>query len=197
MTAPAVTTLLSLPTGSRPVCKPDSPGHSLNRHFPSGSAPRGSAGTVLDVALPAAFEGFYALHHRQYLAYALAHLDRHTAEATVREAFGLLATNWPHAVSRLSPAAYGWRQLVDSVHALTPPLPIPVDSPEQYDAIVLHHIVGCELEEIAATTGQEPSKIRYLLRSWKHSAAQAPRTASTHLLAHVNRRAPATPPADE
>ena len=74
---------------------------------------------------------------------------------------------------RLRPAAFGWRQLVASVHARTPPLPIPVETPEQYDAIVLHHIVGCELEEIAATTGQEFSKIRYLLRSWKHSATQA------------------------
>ncbi|MBT2394260.1 hypothetical protein J7E87_33870 [Streptomyces sp. ISL-1] len=49
-----------------------------------------------------------------------------------------------------------------------------METPEQYDAIVLHHIVGCELEEIAATTGQEPSKIGYLRHSWKHSAAQAP-----------------------
>ncbi|WP_327328674.1 hypothetical protein OG735_41120 (plasmid) [Streptomyces sp. NBC_01210] len=126
------------------------------------------------MALPPAFEGFYTLHHHHYLAYALAHLDRRTAEIAVRETFGILATHWPHAVSRRSPAAYGWRQLVDSVHARTPPLPIPVETPEQYHAIVLHHIVGCELEEIAATTGHELSKIRYLLRSWKHSAAQAP-----------------------
>ena len=174
MTAPALPPPHTLPTGSCPVPKPDAPGHRLRRHLPSGSAPRGSAGTVLDVALPAAFEGFYALHHRLYLAYALAHLDRHTAEAAVREAFGHLATHWPHVVSRHSPAAYGWRQLVDSVHARTRPLPIPVDSSEQYDAIVLHHIVGCELEEIAATTGHEPSKIQYLLRSWQHPAAPAP-----------------------
>jgi hypothetical protein len=174
MMAPAVTTLHILPTGSCPVRKTDSPGHSLRQPLPSGSAPRGSAGTVLDVALPAAFEGFYALHHRHYLAYALAHLDRHTAQGAVREVFGILATHWPHVVSRHSPASYAWQQLTASVHARTPPLPIPVETPEQYDAVVLHHIVGCELEEIAATTGQEPSKIRYLLRSWKHSAAQAP-----------------------
>ncbi|MFD9223459.1 hypothetical protein ACFWDI_26430 [Streptomyces sp. NPDC060064] len=134
------------------------------------------------MALPPAFEGFYALHHDHYLAYALAHLDRHTAETTVREAFGILATHWPHAVSRHSPAAYGWRQLVDSVHARTPPLPIPAETPEQYHAIVLHHIAGYELQDIAATTGHVLSKIQYLLRSWKPDAPPARPPAARRLL---------------
>ncbi|MEU7644794.1 hypothetical protein [Streptomyces huasconensis] len=113
--------------------------------------------------LPPAFEAFYTLHHDIYLTYARAHLPAEAAERAVREAFAVLAAHWPYIVSRFSPAAYAWDQLVACTRSRTRPL-VAVPSQAQYDVVVLGRILGYPEETIAAVLGYELCTVRYLLR---------------------------------
>ncbi len=134
--------------------------------------PDARAATPLALTLPPAFQAFYTLHHARYLAYAQAHLHTSEAEAAVRETFGNLATHWPYIVSQPNPAAHSWQRLTDHVHSRSPRLPIPARSPLHYDALILQ-MLGYSVKDTADATGQDPSKIRYLVLSPDIHAASA------------------------
>ncbi|MFE7131238.1 hypothetical protein ACFVIM_10295 [Streptomyces sp. NPDC057638] len=125
------------------------------------------------VDLPADFEAFYALHQPLYLAYAHAHLAPRQADHAVRRAFGHLLTQWSATLLDPNPAARCWQIFTARLPA--PPLPLDprAHTPLQYQAVVLHHIAHCPLPAVAETTGEEPSKIRYLLRTWTNRPASA------------------------
>ena len=134
------------------------------RHRPYTTHPPNTrALTPPALALPPAFQAFYALHHARYLAYAQAHLDASEAEVAVRDAFGNLVTHWPSIVSQPNPTAHAWQQLADRVHSQSTRLPIPARSPLHYDALILHQMLGYSVKDTADATGQDPSKIRYLV----------------------------------
>ncbi|MFF7845269.1 hypothetical protein ACFZC6_41995 [Streptomyces ossamyceticus] len=118
------------------------------------------------VALPPAFLAFHALHHPHYLAYADAHLESEDARAAVREAFGDVVTHWSAIVSHPNPTARAWEHFTRSIDARTRPLPLNTNRTLEYQAVVLHLVAGCSIPVTADTTGQHPSKIRHLLRTW-------------------------------
>lgn len=132
------------------------------------TVPTGTARAVgaMDVALPATFEAFYALHHDRYLAYARAHMNSTAAAAALREAFGELATHWSHILRRPNPTAEAWEKLVRRVGRRAPTLAAGTSSYIQYQVVVLHHLAGCSVNAVADTTGLEPCRVRYLLRTW-------------------------------
>ncbi|MFC8914880.1 hypothetical protein ACFT5C_03830 [Streptomyces sp. NPDC057116] len=128
--------------------------------------PQPPAGRVPALDLPPAFEAFYRLHHAPYLAYAEAHLDNDLATIAVRGAFGDLATHWSHILSRINPTAEAWDHFTRWLGSRTRPLPLDAGFGLQYQAVVLYHIAGYPITATAEATGQDPSKIRYLLRCW-------------------------------
>ncbi|GGT64424.1 hypothetical protein [Streptomyces purpureus] len=151
---------------------------SLTHTLPTPPLPLASpsTGQAPALRLPPAFEAFYGLHHARYLAYARAHLDAPAAATAVREAFGDLVTHWSDIVSRLNPTAEAWDHFTRWLNARTRPLPLHADVGLQYQAVVLHHIAGCSITATADATGQDPSKIRYLLGSWTKPTAVTSRT---------------------
>ena len=136
----------------------------LTQASPPSSQP--AAGTPA-LTLPPAFEAFYATHLRCYQAYAHAHLTHtDTAEAVVRTAFGDLLAHWSAIVAALNPTAEAWNRYSAHIRRHARSLPLRTDSRLQYQAVVLHHTVGCSIDDTAATTGADPSKIRHLLQTW-------------------------------
>nr|WP_260860004.1 hypothetical protein [Streptomyces cupreus] len=122
--------------------------------------------------MPPAFLAFHALHHPHYLAYAGAHLQPEDAHAAVREAFGHVVAHWSAIVSHPNPTARAWEHFTRCIDARTPPLPLNTNRTLEYQAVVLHLIAGCSIPVTADTTGQHPSKIRYLLHAWNNRKAR-------------------------
>ncbi|MEU6678788.1 hypothetical protein [Streptomyces sp. NPDC046853] len=127
-----------------------------------------AAGAV-PLTLPLAFEAFRDLHYDCYLGYARLHLPGDDAAEAVARTLGHLVIHWPYVISRRSPAAYAWDRLVDHTRSRHHPLDLNTDSTTQYDAVVLHHGLGCSVPTVAATTGLHPAKAAYLLRVWQPS----------------------------
>ncbi|MEV6048398.1 hypothetical protein [Streptomyces xanthochromogenes] len=117
--------------------------------------------------LPLALEAFCTLHRPRYRAYIRAHINHPAAaEAVLREALGHLVTHWSAILGEPNPAAHAWHHLTDHIHTRTPRLPLPIRTRPEYDVLVLYQVThGC-LPAIAETTGQDISKIRYILSSW-------------------------------
>lgn len=111
-----------------------------------------------------AFEAFYTLHHTPYLDYARAHLPLAEATTFINLVFGTLISRWDTLVGSLNPTAQAWDHLSCQVRQSTPLLPIPSDCPLHYDVRVLTTL-GYTATAIAAITGRDPSKIRYLSRT--------------------------------
>ncbi|MDX3854009.1 hypothetical protein [Streptomyces sp. AK02-01A] len=134
---------------------------------PSRRRPRAATGgdfaVPMDLALPATFVAFYALHHDRYLAYAQAHMHPAAAKTTLRETFGELATHWSDILCRPNPAAHAWDRLVRRIRPRVGT--IDTSSSLQYQVIILHR-AGCSVTGIADSTGQDPNTIRYLLHVW-------------------------------
>ncbi|MFI6055969.1 hypothetical protein ACIBCO_38590 [Streptomyces violascens] len=123
--------------------------------------------STLALTLPPAFEAFYATHVRCYQAYAHAHFThRDTADAVVRAAFGDLLAHWSALVATLNPSAEAWNRYSAHICRHAPSLPLRTEARLQYQAVVLHHIAGCSIDATAATTGEDPSKIRHMLNTW-------------------------------
>ncbi|WP_329403048.1 hypothetical protein [Streptomyces melanogenes] len=133
---------------------------------PGLPSPLPAAGTPV-LTLPPAFEAFYATHVRCYQAYARAHFARpDTADAVLRTAFGDILAHWSAIVAALNPTAEAWGCYSTHIRRHAHSLPLRTDARLQYQAIVLHHIVGCSVADAAATTGEDPSKIRHVLQTW-------------------------------
>ncbi|GGP93297.1 hypothetical protein [Streptomyces melanogenes] len=136
---------------------------------PSLPSPRPAASTPV-LTLPPAFEAFYATHVCCYQAYARAHFAHPgTADAVVRTAFGDLLAHWSAIVAASNPTAEAWARYSAHIRRHAPSLPLRSDARLQYQAVVLHHIVGCSVGDAAATTGEDPSKIRHMLQTWRVS----------------------------
>ncbi|MFG2651204.1 hypothetical protein [Streptomyces sp. NPDC048436] len=118
-------------------------------------------------ALPTAFEGFRTLYEPCYLGYAQLHLPAQDACAAVAHTWGHLLTHWPRVVSSPSPTAYAWQQLASFTASRISPLSLAADSPDQYDAVLLHHALGYPLKIVAAATGLHPATVAYLTASWQ------------------------------
>ncbi|WCD90550.1 hypothetical protein KPP03845_106978 [Streptomyces xanthophaeus] len=116
------------------------------------------------VALPPAFEAFYALHQARYLTYARAQLPPGPAVEAVRTAFGALVIGWSAVVGSPNPTARAWDFLSYEVRRRDLRRSArPADA-----SCVLHEDVrvlaalGFTPETSADITGRDPSKIRYL-----------------------------------
>lgn len=148
---------------------------SAHEHHTKGGALRGAArvtpaaecGDPIAPALPPAFDAFRTLHGSCYLGYAQLHLPTPDACEAVALTWGLLLTHWPQVVSRPSPAAYGWHQLVHFTGSRSRPLGLATSSAEQYDAVLLHHALGYSLESVSAATGLHRATVAYLTSSWR------------------------------
>ncbi|MGG7568741.1 hypothetical protein [Streptomyces sirii] len=116
------------------------------------------------LALPPAFEAFYALHYTPYLDYARAHLTLAEATACINTVFGTLISRWDTLVGSSNPTAEAWDYLSRQVRQSTPLLPMSSDRTLHHDVRVLTTL-GYTAADIAAITGRDPSKIRYLSRS--------------------------------
>ena len=129
------------------------------------------------VALPPAFEAFYALHCARYLGYALAHAGEPAASRMVGEAMGEVAIRWADIVRRPNPAACAWLPVRTRIRPRSRcPGPAPEGAawgnpdgsglrqpPLEYDAFVLHEVLGYSVAEAAEVMGEEASRVRYAL----------------------------------
>ncbi|WP_275465988.1 sigma factor-like helix-turn-helix DNA-binding protein [Streptomyces noursei] len=129
------------------------------------------------VTLPPAFEALYALHGARYLGYALAHVAEPAAARVLGEAMGEVAIRWADIVRRPNPAACAWTVVSARIRArsggtgldpadLTPGLfeRVGLCHPAlEYDAFVLHDVLGYSVEETAEAMGAEVSRVRYAL----------------------------------
>ncbi|GAA1733735.1 hypothetical protein GCM10009680_87520 [Streptomyces yatensis] len=130
--------------------------------------------------MPPAFQAFHHLHYERYLEYAQAHLPESTATRAVREAFGYLATHWPYIVSRLNPTSCAWSWFTTRIRIVSRPVLTAV-CPRQYDAVLLHCVLGHPIKEAAALMGEHPSKLRYLTSRYQGpQSARAPRRPPLH-----------------
>ncbi|MEU4970023.1 hypothetical protein [Streptomyces smyrnaeus] len=98
------------------------------------------------ITLPPAFEAFCLLHHDTYQRYA--HL--HGAPEAVPRAFGDLATQWQTLLTRRDLTAHAWQTFARYIPRPVPPI---AACPGPYDALVLHHQLGCTPAGIAETLG--------------------------------------------
>ncbi|ANZ20365.1 hypothetical protein SNOUR_35685 [Streptomyces noursei ATCC 11455] len=129
------------------------------------------------VTLPPAFEAFYALHCGRYLDYALAHAAEPAASRILGEAMGEVAIRWADIVRRPNPAACAWTLVSTRIrqrgggpdptleegalrHRAQPALRHHV---LEYDAFVLHEVLGYSVEDAAEAMGEEVSRVRYAL----------------------------------
>lgn len=115
------------------------------------------------LALPPAFEAFYALHY-PYLDYARAHLTLPEATTCINTVFGTLISRWDTLVGSSNPIAEAWDHLSCHVRQRTPHSPVSRDRTLHHDVRILTHL-GYAATAIAAITGRDPSKIRYLSRT--------------------------------
>ncbi|WP_217198491.1 hypothetical protein [Streptomyces buecherae] len=128
------------------------------------------------------FEGFRSLYAGPYLAYARVHLGPRRGPDAVERAFGALVRHWLRIVGSSNPAVAAWEQLVAHTGSRVRPLPLAARSPLEYDAIVLHHLLGYSVARTADITGHHPSKIGYLARTRPPTAARPARPAAKPLL---------------
>ncbi|MFF7415772.1 hypothetical protein [Streptomyces lydicus] len=124
------------------------------------------------LALPPAFEAFYALHYPSYFDYARVHLTPAEATTCINTVFGTLISRWDTLVGSLNPTAEAWDHLSCQVRERTPYSPISRDRTLHYDVRILTGL-GYAATVIAAITGRDASKIRYLSRT---SATSPPST---------------------
>ncbi|MFB7636309.1 hypothetical protein ACFC0M_35960 [Streptomyces sp. NPDC056149] len=138
------------------------------------------------VALPPAFEAFYALHCARYLGYALAHAGEPAASRMVGEAMGEVAIRWADIVRRPNPATCAWLLVRTRIRQRSRfPGPAPegaaLRDPDgsglrqpalEYDAFVLHEVLGYSAAEAAEVMGEEVSRVRYVLAAG-HGRARA------------------------
>lgn len=128
-----------------------------------------------DLILPPDFQAFCELHRRDYLGYAGVHLGGEGGLAAVRGVLGELAIHWPYVLSRPNPTAHAWRTLTarTRVHRAVPGravTPCPVARflgplpPAQHDAVVLHCVLDRPPEAAALSMGEDPGRIRSLVR---------------------------------
>ncbi|MFE0764167.1 hypothetical protein [Streptomyces smyrnaeus] len=108
------------------------------------------------ITLPPAFEAFCLLHHSTYQRYARLH---GTPEAVSR-AFGDLATQWQTLLTRRDLTAHAWQTFTRYIPR---PALRTAACPGQYDALVLHHQLGCTPAHIAETLGADLPTIRWWL----------------------------------
>lgn len=144
--------------------------------------PRASAlpleSTSLAPSLPPAFEAFCTLNRDSYLDYARAHLPYQSARRLVCSVLGELAVRWTDIVSNPNPPARAWTLLRTRVHTIAPTVGVlETCSAYQYDALVLHCLLGYSSTAAATAMGTDPSKVRYLVLS----ATPARRQAIRHL----------------
>ncbi|MDX3229235.1 sigma-70 region 4 domain-containing protein [Streptomyces sp. ME19-01-6] len=125
------------------------------------------------VTLPLAFQAFHHLHYERYLEYARAHLPETKAIRAVREAFGCLATHWPYIVSRLNPTSCAWSWFTTRIRIGSCPVVTAV-CPSQYDAVLLHYVLGHPIKEAAALMGEHPSRVRYLTSRYQGPSRPRP-----------------------
>ncbi|MGD3106144.1 hypothetical protein [Streptomyces sp. YGL11-2] len=155
-----------------PVAAASSPGPLVARAAP---------GPV--IALPPAFEAFYALHFERYLGYTLAHVGEPAATRVLGEAVGEVVIRWADLVRRSNPAADAWTLFrtrirtrgstrlrngrlteLNGRHAAL-----------GYDVFVLHEVLGYPVEEVAEVMGEEVSRVRCVLAAGRRVAASAGR----------------------
>jgi hypothetical protein len=142
----------------------------------TSSPPREPAS--LAPALPPAFEAFCALNRDSYLDYARAHLPPKQAHRLVCSVLGELAVGWLDIVGNPNPSARAWKQLRTRVQSTAPaPAVLEACPAQQYDALVLHCLIGYSSAAAAAVMGLDASKVRYLVLS----ATAARRQAVRHL----------------
>ncbi|MER6916081.1 hypothetical protein ABT354_30795 [Streptomyces sp. NPDC000594] len=143
-----------------PHCQPPRPGNPPREEtMQTNPCPPGPP-------VPADFQAFYALHQPRYLAYARAHLQPHDADPIVRATFTRALVRWAAILLDAAPATVCWRMLTARIDTHPLLLSPRAQSPLQYQAVVLHHIVGSPLSVIAETTGEDLHTIRYMLSSW-------------------------------
>ncbi|MFE7077808.1 hypothetical protein ACFU96_47825 [Streptomyces sp. NPDC057620] len=142
--------------------------------------------TSLAPSLPPAFEAFCTLNRDSYLDYASAHLPYQTARRLVCGILGELAIRWTDIVSNPNPPARAWTVLRTRVQDIAPTAGVlETCSAYQYDALVLHCLLGYSSTAAATAMGTDPSKVRYLVLSATPARRQAirhlkPRPATAH-----------------
>ncbi|MFJ9576177.1 hypothetical protein ACIRQF_07265 [Streptomyces sp. NPDC101191] len=152
---------MTQPRAPRPAGPRTPPPAARPRTRPTGR--RATGALPVELLLPPALDAFYTLHRSVYDAYARAHLDPPTAEATVRTTFGILAADWSYLLGEPNPTALAWDELVTRTGSRRHPLPgIPAKHPLRYDALVLTNL-GHSPDAIAEATGRLPSTIRYFI----------------------------------
>lgn len=109
-------------------------------------------------SLAMAFSGFYDLQRPGYLAYAAARLSSGEAEVAVACAFGLVAADWPTAMTRASPAAYAWSLHTAYLATRTGSCPS-----REEDAVLLYESLGFSVAEIATLTGADSAAVSAML----------------------------------
>ncbi|MFF2807310.1 hypothetical protein ACFVT2_09020 [Streptomyces sp. NPDC058000] len=136
------------------------------------------------VALPPAFEAFYALHCECYLGYALAHVTESAASRVLGEAMGEVVIRWADIVRRPNPAACAWALVSTRIRqrsggpgrdveglALRHLEHTALRHPAlEYDAFVLHDVLGHSVEDAAEAMGEEVSRVRYALAAGRSRA---------------------------
>ncbi|MCK7625240.1 sigma-70 region 4 domain-containing protein [Streptomyces sp. RS10V-4] len=135
------------------------------------------------ITLPPAFEAFCALYCERYFGYALAHLPEPDASRVLGEAMGEVAVHWADLVRRPNPAACAWALVSARIRQRGGgPRPGAGDlaarrRPEalrqpalEYDAFVLHDVLGHSVAETAEVMGEEASRVRYALAAGRHRA---------------------------
>ncbi|GGU60861.1 hypothetical protein GCM10010211_27150 [Streptomyces albospinus] len=169
--------MAAVPTRSLlPVATADRPGPLAGRAAP---------GPV--IALPPAFEAFYALHFERYLGYTLAHVDEPAASRALGEAVGEVVIRWADIVRRPNPAAYAWTLFrtrirtrgTTRVRSSRPAGPNSRHTSLGYDVFVLHEVLGYTVEEAAEVMGEEVSRVRCVLAAGRRVAASAGRALPT------------------
>ncbi|TDC70141.1 hypothetical protein [Streptomyces hainanensis] len=114
--------------------------------------------TVFPLPLPPDYEAFLALHRERYLAYARHHRPHPDADRDVAAVLEQLLRGWRGVLSHPNPASLAWRLLTARIHRQAGEQP-----PAQYDAHVLHRVLGYPVTAVAAAMGQTPATVRYLL----------------------------------
>jgi hypothetical protein len=108
------------------------------------------------IVLPPAFEAFCLLHHDTYRRYA----HFHGCPGAVARAFGDLATQWQSLLTRRDLTARAWRTFTRHI----PEHPaVPAAHAGRYDALVLHHRLGCTPAHVSETMGVDLHTVRWWL----------------------------------
>ena len=72
------------------------------------------------------------------------------------------------------PTSCAWSWFTTRIRVVSRPILTAV-CPRQYDAVLLHCVLGHPIKEAAALMGEHPSSVRYLTRRHQEPHTQAPR----------------------